>query len=41
MKVSRIYRDARFAHAAPYKESLWLCIRRGETYWGEEPSLFF
>lgn len=40
-KVSRIYRDARFTHATPYKESLWICIRRGANCWGEEPSLFF
>lgn len=40
-KVSRIYRDARFKHATPYKESLWICIREGAAWWGEEPSLFF
>ena len=28
MKVSRIYRDARMHHPDPYKESLWICIRR-------------
>ena len=28
LKVSRIYRDARLHHPEPYKESLWICIRR-------------
>ena len=28
LKVSRIYRDARMHPPTPYKESLWLCIRR-------------
>ena len=40
-KVSRIYKDARMKPTVPYKESLWICIRTGATWWGEEPSLFF
>lgn len=42
VKVSRIYRDARLHHPDPYKESLWICIRRdvGE-WWAETPCLFF
>ena len=31
LKVSRIYRDARMHPATPYKESLWICIRRPEA----------
>ena len=41
LKVSRIYRDARLHHPLPYKESLWLCIRRGAENWAEQPCLFF
>lgn len=40
IKVSRIYRDARMHHSVPYKESLWLCIRRDVDWWGEHPCLF-
>lgn len=40
LKVSRIYRDARLHHPDPYKESLWLCIRRDGRWWGEAPCLF-
>ena len=40
-KVSRIYRDARYARGVPYKESLWFCIRRDVVSWGAHPSLFF
>lgn len=40
IKVSRIYRDARMHHPVPYKESLWLCIRRDVDWWGEHPCLF-
>ncbi len=41
LKVSRIYRDARLQHPAPYKESLWICIRREVDSWGEHPALCF
>ena len=40
LKVSRIYRDARLHHPDPYKESLWLCIRRDGESWAEIPCLF-
>lgn len=41
LKVSRIYRDARLHHPDPYKESLWICIRRDVQWWAENPCLFF
>lgn len=41
LKVSRIYRDARLHHPDPYKESLWICIRRDVAWWAESPCLFF
>ena len=41
LKVSRIYRDARMHHNVPYKESLWICIRRDVEWWAENPCLFF
>ncbi len=41
LKVSRIYRDARLHHPVPYKESLWICIRRDVEWWAENPCLFF
>lgn len=41
LKVSRIYRDARLHHPEPYKESLWICIRRDVEWWAENPHLFF
>lgn len=41
LKVSRIYRDARLHHPEPYKESLWICIRRDVEWWAENPCLFF
>lgn len=41
LKVSRIYRDARLHHPVPYKESLWICIRRDVEWWGENPCLYF
>ena len=40
LKVSRIYRDARMHHPVPYKESLWICIRRDVEWWAENPCLF-
>ncbi len=40
-KVSRIYRDARLHYPVPYKESLWICIRRDVQWWGENPCLYF
>ena len=40
-KVSRIYRDARLHHPEPYKESLWICIRKDVQWWAENPCLFF
>ena len=41
LKVSRIYRDARMHHDVPYKESLWVCIRKDVQWWAEAPCLFF
>ena len=41
LKVSRIYRDARMHHPTPYKESLWICIRRDVDWWAENPCLYF
>ena len=41
LKVSRIYRDARLHHPLPYKESLWICIRRDVEWWAENPCLYF
>ena len=41
LKVSRIYRDVRLHHPDPYKESLWLSIRKDSPWWGEQPCLFF
>ena len=41
LKVSRIYRDARLHHPDPYKESLWLSIRKDAPWWGEQPCLYF
>ena len=41
LKVSRISRDARMHPATPYKESLWICIRRHVTVWSQHPALFF
>lgn len=40
-KTSRIYRDMRMHPDTPYKESLWICIRRDAEWWQWEPSLFF
>ena len=41
MKVSRIYRDARMHPPTPYKESLWISIRRDGVWWAENPCLYF
>ncbi len=41
LKVSRIYRDARMHYPVPYKESLWICIRRDVEWWAENPCLYF
>lgn len=41
LKVSRIYRDARLHHPVPYKESLWICIRKDVEWWAENPCLYF
>ena len=41
LTVSRIYRDARMHHDTPYKESLWICIRRDVEWWAENPCLYF
>lgn len=40
-KTSRIYRDMRMQPDTPYKESLWVCIRRDCKWWQWEPTLFF
>ena len=41
MKVSRIYKDARMHPVVPYKESLWICIRRDVEWWAENPCQYF
>ena len=41
LKVSRIYRDARKQHPVPYKESLWICIRKDVEWWAQNPCLYF
>ena len=41
LKVSRIYRDARLHYPLPYKESLWICIRKDVQWWAENPCLYF
>ena len=41
LKVSRIYRDARMHHPLPYKESLWISIRKDVAWWAENPCLYF
>lgn len=41
LKVSRIYRDARMHPPTPYKESLWISIRRQGAWWVESPCLYF
>ncbi|MBQ4601001.1 MAG: DUF2461 domain-containing protein [Oscillospiraceae bacterium] len=41
LKVSRIYRDARLHHPDPYKESLWVSIRRDAEWWAENPCMYF
>ncbi len=41
LKVSRIYKDARMHPEVPYKESLWICIRRDVEWWAENPCLYF
>ena len=41
LKVSRIYRDARMHYPVPYKESLWICVRRDVEWWAENPCLYF
>ena len=41
LKVSRIYRDTRMHPSTPYKESLWICIRRDVEWWAENPCLYF
>lgn len=41
VKVSRIYKDARMHPAVPYKESLWICVRRDRQWWAENPCQYF
>ena len=41
LHVSRIYRDARYAHGLPYKDSLWFSIRHDGGYWAQLPCLYF
>ena len=41
VKVSRIYRDQRMPPPEPYKESLWICIRKDVEWWAEAPCLYF
>ena len=40
-KTSRIYKDMRMHPPVPYKESLWTCLRREESWWQQEPTLCF
>ena len=40
-KTSRIYRDMRMSPETPYKDRLWICIRRDCEWWAKEPCLFF
>lgn len=41
LKVGRIYRDARMHPPTPYKESLWLSVRRDGESWAESGCLYF
>ena len=41
VKVGRIYKDARMRPVVPYKESLWISIRRDQQWWAENPCQFF
>jgi len=41
LHVSRIYKDARYSHGLPYKDSLWLSVRMDTDYWAEHPCLYF
>jgi len=41
LHVSRIYKDARYSHGLPYKDSLWLSIRLDTDYWAQHPCLYF
>lgn len=41
MRVSRIYRDMRMHPPTPYKETMWMCLRRDGNNWLEHPCLFF
>ena len=40
-RVSRIYKDVRYAKGDPYKDHLWICIRRESDSWSQAPTLFF
>ena len=40
LKVSRIYKDARLHPVVPYKESLWICIRKDGEGWEGRPCLY-
>ncbi len=40
-RVSRIYKDVRFSKGDPYKESLWISIRRSADSWDAESTLYF
>ena len=40
-RVSRIYKDVRFSKGDPYKESLWIAIRRSADRWDSESTLYF
>lgn len=41
MRLSRIYRDMRMHPPTPYKETMWMCLRRDGDSWLEHPCLFF
>lgn len=40
-RVSRIYKDVRYSTGDPYKESLWISIRRDADSWDAESTLYF
>lgn len=41
LKVSRIYRDSRMHYPVPYKDHLWISLRRNGDDWSACPNLFF
>lgn len=41
LKVSRIYRDSRMHYPVPYKDHLWISMRRNAEDWSACPNLYF